>query len=117
MRMMLLIRARELSEGLALIEDAEGHLPQECLIGRGCCLTDVAFSKRLEHADGVDAQASVDETLDEASDGQVPRGVTQFSVLPARAHEALFFPVAEDPRGGADLLGQPGDRHQLILKI
>src|SRR5437764_4514257 len=110
----LFLRACLLPEGVALVEDAEGDLGEEGVVLRGGGPTDFAFSEGLEHADGIDAQSGVEEALDQAGDGLVPRGVPQLAVLAGRADEPLLFPVAQDSWGDADMLGQSRDGHQLV---
>ena len=117
LRVVLLVAACLFPEDLALIEQAQGDLAEQSLVTGSRRLPDVAFCQRLEHPDGVDAEPGVQEPLDQTSDCHVPRGVTQFAVLSARADQPLLLPVAQDAWRHTDMVRQPGNGHQLFVTI
>jgi len=98
----------------ALVQDLQGRLDQRCFVPCAGTAPDIALGQAFEHPDALDTGSGCQQPADQPGDGHIARRVTQLAVLPGRADQSLFFPVAQHPRGNPDTLGQAGDRHQLV---
>src|SRR5207249_10043789 len=112
-RVVLLVHAGLLAERFPLVQHPKGQLDEHRLVAALRGTPDVALRQVFQHAEALHSEPGIDELFREPGDRHVPGRIPELPVLTGRADQLLLLPVPEHARGDPDVLGDPGDRHEL----